>query len=397
MAPQSLNRLSSSSSQHSTQPPRRSLSLTNPNVFSDDFALEPLDCSQDSSPSPSAGNGDVETPSDTSPRLAQGHRHSSLIQDLTPKEGSVPDHEPFDGLRLEGSSARNSTSRSNTGSLSEVSKGSIKNISAFGIPQTQSPYHGPTGPSHPYGMYPQGVGISRNPSSATTSSARAPEGTYAGSSGPTQPYGMYTQNTVAEEEVSPIEEVFQPLPGFPGRAQNYQGRFVPDPEGAADIIGPDGHTEQLPAYTRYANDIPPKVINPAPGIPFTDPSNPLGESRDTLNTFTSDDADPRTPGVEDSSTQLGTAPAPEANAFTAHVPPSSSADTTSSSAGGHFKERVREKGKQKVCFGKLPMWVCMAFLLICACLIGAIIGGVLGRAKAASEATSLRHTKAYVR
>jgi hypothetical protein len=39
--------------------------------------------------------------------------------------------------------------------------------------------------------------------------------------------------------------------GFPGTADPYQRRLGPEGEEAADLIGPDGHTEQLPPYTRY--------------------------------------------------------------------------------------------------------------------------------------------------
>jgi hypothetical protein len=42
--------------------------------------------------------------------------------------------------------------------------------------------------------------------------------------------------------------------GFPGTVDNYQRRIGPEGEEAADLIGPDGHTEELPPYTRYPED-----------------------------------------------------------------------------------------------------------------------------------------------
>ncbi|KAI8158603.1 hypothetical protein KHU50_009092 [Colletotrichum sp. SAR 10_65] len=57
--------------------------------------------------------------------------------------------------------------------------------------RSESPYDGPSGPSHPYQMYPQ-----RTNSVATSSTARMSERSYAGPRGPTHPYTLYTQNTV---------------------------------------------------------------------------------------------------------------------------------------------------------------------------------------------------------
>lgn len=394
--PPSLKRLSSTSSQYTTPTPRLSLSTINPNIFSDENALEPANLTPDSASSLLEGNRALQTSSDPSQPPVQVHRQSNLIEDLAHERGSTGENELSIGLRREGSSARHPHYRTNAGSLSEMSKGSISSTSAFAMPRTQSPYQGATGPSHPYGMYPQDIGISRSPSAATIPSARAPERIYPGGSGPTQPYGMYPQNTVPEDDIILGAEVAQPMPGFPGRERNYQRRFGPDSDEAADIVGPDGYTEQLPAYTRYANDIPPKAGNPTPGTPRGEPHNQPGESRDTLHTITPEDSDPRSPAVEDSSTRLS-APATEITTAPSEVNPSSSACIVSSSEGGHFKERVKERGKRRVCFGRLPMWLCMVFLVVGACVVGGMIGGILGRAKATSEGVGSPFSPATLR
>lgn len=392
----SFKRLSTASSQHTTHTPRLSLSTTtNPNIFSDENALDSLGPTPDSSSPPSESNSALQTSPDLSPQPHQVHRQSVLINDLAHERGSAVENELSSDLRREGSSARKPPHRTDAPSLSEASKGSMNNTSAFVMSRTQSPFQGATGPSHPYGMYPQGTGISRNPSSATTSSARAPDRTHAGASGPTQPYGMYPQSTVPENEVILGAEIIQPMPGFPGHGRNYQRRFGPDSDEAADIVGPDGYTEQLPAYTRYANEVPPTARNPTPGISNGEPNQP-GESRDTLNTITSEASRPRRPAVEDSSTQLN-APATEAANSPSEVTPSTSGAMTGSSEGGHFKERGKERGKKRVCFGRLPTWLCMVFLVLGACLVGGMIGGMLGRAKAASEDPDLRYSPATVR
>lgn len=238
-------------------------------------------------------------------------------------------------------------------------------------------------------MYPQDIALTRTVSAATNTTVRMPERSYTGPNGPTQPYGMYPQNTVTEDESSPSPDAINPVLGFPGREQNYQRRFGPDSEEAADIVGPDGYTEQLPPYTRYANDIPPKSalagpsnsgrgsnIQPTPEPinqprtesihqPRAEPVGQPGGSQDTLNTAQSGDTVVRSPATEDSSTQINA---------------SVGQSTAPAGAGGHFKERLKEKGKKRICFGKIPMWILMTFLLICAVLVGAVIGGVLRRA-----------------
>lgn len=115
----------------------------------------------------------------------------------------------------------------------------------------ETPQRGPTGPSHPYGMYTQNVRATRTASIATASTNPMSESSFAVSRGPAHPYGMYPQATVDETTVAPAEAM--PV-GFPGMGGHYQRRIGPDGEDAADIIGPDGHTEQLPPYTRYPDE-----------------------------------------------------------------------------------------------------------------------------------------------
>ncbi|CAJ2505306.1 Uu.00g127000.m01.CDS01 [Anthostomella pinea] len=120
---------------------------------------------------------------------------------------------------------------------------------------SEIPYEGPSGPSHPYQMYPQDVRLARTASLATTSTAPVSERSYNGPRGPTHPYGMYPQNTVPESEAGTSRPAQREIHvGFPGANDNYQRRIGPDGEDAADLIGPDGHTEQLPPYTRYPDE-----------------------------------------------------------------------------------------------------------------------------------------------
>jgi hypothetical protein len=156
--------------------------------------------------------------------------------------------------------------------------------------RAESPYQGPSGPSHPYNMYPQGAHLARTASVATSSTMQAPERSYAGPSGPTHPYGMYPQNTVPEVDPAAGEGQAAPvIAGFPGLNNDYRRRLGPDGEEVADIIGPDGHTEQLPPYSKYPDEAlarkdRPAVIEPIPGAGGMGlaTSNPEFASREDL-------------------------------------------------------------------------------------------------------------------
>jgi hypothetical protein len=131
----------------------------------------------------------------------------------------------------------------------------------------ESPYRGPAGPSHPYQMYPQESRLARTASMATTSTVQVPDRPYHGPGGPTHPYGMYPQNTVPEGEVASAPIITVPV-GFPGLQTDYQRRLGPDGEEIADIIGPDGHTEQLPPYTQYPDEAFARKARPNVRLPI---------------------------------------------------------------------------------------------------------------------------------
>lgn len=366
----------SSTSSHRREGPRDPLPISNPNIFSDDFALEPLEVSDQSTPSMIAGDdiSPISTVS-LSPRLP-GPSHSAVSPRELPSRNRSSsgyggsDRSSFRTERFSQNYVPSVGSVSDPRKTTSIPHRSISAISNFSMPRTQSPYQGATGPSHPYGMYPQDIGLARNPSSATNSMARVPEASYAGPDGPTQPYGMYSQNTLPEDEADRNADVIRAIPGFPGREQNFQRRFGQDGEDAADLVGPDGYMEQLPPYTRYANNIPPKVGTTGPEIAGDVSRNLPADSQDTLNTAQSRDFAAGALIRDGNPTQ----------------PNSSPSGASAPSDGGHFKERCKERGKKKVCFGRIPMWLVMIILLILAVLIGAVIGGVLGHVdKEASE------------
>lgn len=112
--------------------------------------------------------------------------------------------------------------------------------------RSEGPYQGPSGPSHPYGVYTQNAGLTRTLSVATSSTTPMPESAFASAPGPMHPYGMYMQGTIDEITSDPVA-----IPvGFAGRANQYQHAPGSTGDEIADIVGPDGHTEQLPPYSR---------------------------------------------------------------------------------------------------------------------------------------------------
>lgn len=111
------------------------------------------------------------------------------------------------------------------------------------MPRSDAPFDEESGPSHPYGMYPQGLSVSRSGSVATASSRRI-----SSLNGPTHPYGMYTQDISSDGIPSELGSHI-PL-GFSGLEQIHRRHFGGNGEGE-DLIDADGHIEQLPPYTRF--------------------------------------------------------------------------------------------------------------------------------------------------
>ena len=183
---------------------------------------------------------------------------------------------------------------------------------------------------------------------------------------------MYPQNTVPEDGQDVVAGM--PLPigaGFPGlQGQNFQRRLGPDGEDVDDLIGPDGYAEQLPPYSRYANGVPPKYSSGIGSIRrSTAVSIPAEDSQETLNSAGSP---VRTRGDTGAVNPFGDS-ATELDSTTTAVA------ELPRDEGGNFKERVREKGKRRVCCGFLPCWLLGLILmaLVLAVFLGGIIGGVL--------------------
>ena len=161
---------------------------------------------------------------------------------------------------------------------------------------------------------------------------------------------MYTQNTVPEEDDGRLPPLSIPL-GFPGLGQVYQQGSRSAGNDIADIVGADGHIEELPPYTRYPDNGAPKDSMPQLEIPMN------GQTQDRSDAPIS----PQSTGSPFSD-----------NGVAVNV---AAARTAGSDSDGSFKERWREKSKRRVLCG-LPLW-CLLVLIAAMILVGAI-GGIVG-------------------
>lgn len=297
----------------------------------------------------------------------------------------------------------NVTDSSDQGNTLSSNHPSTRTTSSFGFPRSQSPYQGPTGPSQPYAMYAQDT-VTRTPSTATTSTVRPPDRAYSGPNGPTQPYGMYPQGTVPDDD--PFQDTAPPNAiGFPGLAgHNYQRRLGPDGEDADDFLGPDGFTEQLPPYSRYANEIPPKSDSISAGFVEPSSNNALANNtspnprisivppvvRETpADTHTQPESDVRQSTVAvDPFSDVNAQPSPSQASSTSIIAPPSQ-DEKAERRGG-----LARKAQKRVCCGMMPCWLLAVMLLAIslAVLVGGIIGGALAHHHAAKKGTPVVQT-----
>lgn len=346
--------------------PRHSFSRTsrvsNPNVFSDEYSLEPIDPDHiDRAPSP------VSISSSTTLR-SSNHPQKTVSTATTENENPFGDDarvsfdEPHRSSLPQKGMGGFSTNRNSVNSINNAPSQRNQSVSSrFSIPRAMSPYTGATGPSHPYAMYPQ-VGVSRTPSVGSTSTIRQHDRPLGESNGPQHPYAMYPQNVVEEG----MDDNMIPV-GFPGLHPQYQpppGRRADD---VGDIIGPDGHTEPLPPYSRYPTGVIPKP----PGAEVMADINPPPESHPPLSISREQ------PPVSETSSRPLVADHtgnPERNE-------EQQAPVTGVMV---FEEKLKRKGKQTACCG-LPIWtlVLIATVMLIGGSIGGVIGGVLGTKKAA--------------
>ncbi|KAF2019575.1 hypothetical protein BU24DRAFT_340634 [Aaosphaeria arxii CBS 175.79] len=277
---------------------------------------------------------------------------------------------------------------------------SISSTGSFAtMARSESPFT--TGPSHPYGMYTQNT-MARSPSIATASTSQPTRGSMS-LSRPTHPYGMYTQNVVEDSEPPPLPAgaVATAIPvGFPGLNPGYHRRLGPDGE-EQDIVGPDGHAEQLPPYSRYPTEGPTKaaMVAEANATPV-EPSSPVNAFDDSraIQTPVSPIAplpSALTPLDErrQSLQRRGGPTASAAAATTTSLAVSTSVSTTSLSNEQPISEKQEtekkaESWRRKKLWGRFPLGIAVLLLilvLIFAIILGAAIGTYVAKNKSKDD------------
>ncbi|KAF4955804.1 hypothetical protein FSARC_11757 [Fusarium sarcochroum] len=333
----------------STNPSSNSNTQHEPSLSSAESLSQPTASTKSSQPAARASSEITPAIRDRPSSISKPHRnHDSLA------------------LRNDGTPAADRSHVRNNPSLSSDSP----------IIRAESPYTGPSGPSHPYQMYPQ-----RTMSMATTSTAAnavVPEDrSYGGPRGPTHPYALYPQNTTSGESSNPSIPV-----GFNGLGGSYQRQIGPDGEEAGDMIGPLGHMEELPPYTRYPdNAYVPKPTTQTPPSPVS-PVSPVSEPSSPTSTRNIPGAggigmatrDPEFSSTDDDLALPRTRPSVRSN-----VSEASQHDINTAAAEVSEKPTVNkwQRRAKKKLWGIVPYWA-ICLLIVGLVLMGIIMGAVIG-------------------
>ncbi|KAF9776010.1 hypothetical protein IL306_005855 [Fusarium sp. DS 682] len=237
--------------------------------------------------------------------------------------------------------------------------------------RAESPYTGPSGPSHPYQMYPQRT-MSVATTSTTANAAIPEDRSYGGTQAPTHPYALYTQNTTSGESSTPSIPV-----GFNGLGGTYQRQLGPDGEEAGDLVGPLGHMEELPPYTRYPdNAYVPKTTTQTPVSPVSPVSEPSSPTRDIPGAGGIGMAtrDPEFSSTDDDLALPRTRPSVRSNVSEAshHDINTAAAETSEKPPVNKWQRRAKKK-----LWGIVPYWA-ICLLLVGLILMGIIMGAVIG-------------------
>ncbi|KAI1827292.1 hypothetical protein F4861DRAFT_550863 [Xylaria intraflava] len=242
----------------------------------------------------------------------------------------------------------------------------------------ETPYEGPSGPSHPYQMYPQDVLRARATSSATTSTGSVSRQSYNGPRHPTHPYGIYSQNVTFGDDESGDRPQRGVSVRFPGTSDPYQRRIGPDGEEVADMIGPDGHTEQLPPYTRYPQEV---YGRKASGIDTAQPTLMSPPAQPHLEIPGAGGIGLATRNPEFASTEdLNQLNSPQSrlsirsfkSEVSHHSINTAALVATNEKSTGNWKEAARRK-----VWGFVPCWAVVLGVIVLV-LLGVVVGTVIG-------------------
>lgn len=317
---------------------RSSMPASNPNVFSDDYAIDP----EDSISVRQSLDGRTE-------QLSLSNRNHSprSSREYTPPglPGTTIGNRPSISKRfIAAESSANPHRAVSTSSRSVAdTRRTLSTSSRFSMPRAQSPYRGPTAPSQPYGMYTQATRASSVISDATIRPLELP---FIPSGGPEHPYSMFPQNTTEDDDSAEMNIGL----AFPGMGQPYHAGSSSSGNEMGDIVGRDGHVEQLPPYSRYADNV----------IAKGDMAR----------------IDPQTSHVSEESNSRSIIPVAEASGSDVELTAVGSGTAQDEVAR---KEGLKQKMRRRTCCG-LPIWtvIIVGAIVVLAAVLGGVIGGVVG-------------------
>ena len=346
-------------------------------MFSSDYAVDSLPVADGYQPSSLSrdANPSSSPPRATSRRSIAFQTDPSMLSDSQKKKKQSL-HDSAAGLAPRNSfslrhdaqyseAPRRMTTVSSASGMSGISSlRPFSTASRLSMPRPPSHYAGASAPSHPYGMYPQNISLNRQSVASTIRSS--PHRSNSSSQRPTHPYGMYPQSTEDSETDPMLSSTDIASVGFPGLNQQFARRVESGAEEADDIIGPDGHTEQLPPYSRYPDG---REAGPLAPKLRTASSLPPGSRISHLSTMM------EMPQSAHSATSMTDALLTNRNTvgglsslYATSVPPHEYST----------REKLAQKSRQRTCFGRLPVWA-VVLMLILLVMVAATLGGVVGK------------------
>ncbi|KAI9893122.1 MAG: hypothetical protein M1814_000670 [Vezdaea aestivalis] len=346
-----------------TQPVPTTSSLTN--IFSDEFALEPFQVVDGFRPSPPTDSASTSNTTQSLSSAPVRHSSSSSIS-ISPTSPPLAAH---------------STTSSSSSSDQKVPPRSSR--FSVGRNSFSLRHDGPTGHVTRRPLNPTSVPFdpSRSISNASSSTGIRAQSPFQANGGPSFPYALYPQQNTIPEGPTTGRGLNASIPiGFPGHMGAYQPQFSTPGEDLGDIVGPDGHTEQLPPYTRYPNGVAPNRQGLAGISPVSPPDS--ARSGNPFESAADSRADVLEPGSRLSTRSLVSN---SSRAQMTLIEPNSSHGSTNGASGG-IKEKVKEKGKRRLC--GLPLWaviLCVTLLVILGALIGGLTGAFVGHKSAAKD------------
>ncbi|KAH7312223.1 hypothetical protein B0I35DRAFT_410982 [Stachybotrys elegans] len=263
------------------------------------------------------------------------------------------------------------------------------------ILRIDSPYRGPSGPSHPYGMYLQRTASTATDATQTPiSTVETPDSSqsYGPAAGPMHPYALYTQSTTPEDEEQAIQTHI-PV-GFNGVGSAYRRQIGPDGEESGGLVGPLGHTEELPPYSRYPTEGHSASRPVVATVPSATPSEPLPTTVSPVTPAPVSTSTPAPPAAIAGAGGIGMAtrnPEFSSTDEDLSMPYNGPQLDSSSSNMSHHDINMAAKGPdektsrrakwqrraKKRLFGVVPYWAICLCVCVVAC-IGIIAGAVMG-------------------